>query len=543
MGRKTKRKFVDKKKCSTYHVVHRSQADPDFENEEVSNVVLAPSNRNAEIAMMRALEVEKSVSSKKGSPCVSASTSTAILGDTLNSEGFETESGYDYSKHLRTVGGGTFIGADGKIKNSNADIFAMKRPTLPSTVFGTEDSERHRKALEAVALDGSKLPSDIRDALEGDFNEIEEGGFEELLDDFCIEASKVPEVPEEVPFDFDAHCAALIANARKRGHQHDGILASRPDMDEDADDSEWEFTSEDEEDFPPELVETNNAPKRFIDEAFDVAIRGYDDSELGELESDEEMQGNLDIDGERMNELFDEFLGEHGEEISRFHAVPVVGGVDLAREPGKNVRDGDTLSSAASVTSKSSKKKPSKAKIIRELLEQNALKDGREWDEEAVEDDDFDVASYFPAREEPQFDAETIVSTYSNLENHPAKIGMNSVRSKIKLSKKTGLPCGILTNRKMVEKSLDKLDLVIEEGEAEDESDEEFPEEFETLAITHKRVKGETREEKRARKNAVKLERRQRRAMKKSNTLAFKEEEKKIKRTNVGKRGRRCFKY
>lgn len=46
-----------------------------------------------------------------------------------------------------------------------------------------------------------------------------------------------------------------------------------------------------------------------------------------------------------------------------------------------------------------------------------------------------------------KWDAETILSSYSNTENHPTLIGAPTNAKKIQLSKKTGLPLGVLPSK------------------------------------------------------------------------------------------------
>jgi len=110
------------------------------------------------------------------------------------------------------------------------------------------------------------------------------------------------------------------------------------------------------------------------------------------------------------------------------------------------------------------------------------------------------------------WDCETILTTYSNLENHPRLIRVREAKAvqKIKLDPKTGLPTPInLAPRKKME------DL------SEDDGDDRI------VKVTITRLKGESKEEKKARKNAVKEERRGRRVEKKATRTEFTTELKK----------------
>jgi protein LTV1 len=577
MGRRSKKKF-DKKSSHVYHVVHRSQMDPSYGKEGASDMVLAPANDVAREALSRSVaDAGEHLTASRGG----STPSTSILGDTVGPDGLRCDDGYDYSQHLKTMGGGAFIASNGKVCSSNAEVF--NRVVLPDEVFGTEEEGRHRAAMEAVALDDRDLPSDVRAALRGaeDGARSDDDDFEELQDDFCAEAAKEPEGPSETIFDFDAHCAALIAKARARGQQHDHLRRGRRNPDEQIDlgavgasdsESDWEFTTDEEEEeggssgsggssgadgsivSVPSVPSVPRAPARFIDDHFDVVIGQYDDDELGDLDEDEACEGHMDIDSARVAELLDDFLEEHGEEVSRYHAKPVQDGVDIAGEAGvAAMRDLDE-DAQRRVVSRSTR-------VVKEILSTSATQDGRAWDEEEVGmgDRDLDMNAMFPAKEVPQWDCETIVSTYSNLDNHPAVISAASTRPKIRLSRKTGLPLSLSQTTRpgtrpagpgagglaIVSENVAGEATDSDAGEASDgeASDDEFG--FETVVDTAaKRDRTETKEEKRARKKAVKLERARRRAAKKSRTGAFKEEGKRMRSQKVGRgKGMRLFKY
>ncbi|KAF9200861.1 hypothetical protein BGZ49_008913 [Haplosporangium sp. Z 27] len=126
------------------------------------------------------------------------------------------------------------------------------------------------------------------------------------------------------------------------------------------------------------------------------------------------------------------------------------------------------------------------------------------------------------------WDVQTILSTYSNLDNHPGMIKEQS-RRRIHIDPKTGMP---IVTEKLSKKALQrKKELedaataaaASENGDnsgSEDNSDEDFEEEEpENLGV--KRNKAETKEEKKARKEAIKAEKRNRRETKKATKTAF----------------------
>ncbi|KAJ9123752.1 hypothetical protein QFC24_003526 [Naganishia onofrii] len=108
-----------------------------------------------------------------------------------------------------------------------------------------------------------------------------------------------------------------------------------------------------------------------------------------------------------------------------------------------------------------------------------------------------------------RWDAETILSTYSNIENHPAKLSVANKHPK-----------------KRTQRSRAAID------EASDEEDEDSGDDTETEStyqqkVTVARPKGETKEERKARKAAVKAERQDRRFEKKTRQELFSGERKK----------------
>lgn len=109
-----------------------------------------------------------------------------------------------------------------------------------------------------------------------------------------------------------------------------------------------------------------------------------------------------------------------------------------------------------------------------------------------------------------QWDCESILSTYSNLYNHPKLIIDPPKPSTIKVSIKTGIPLGVLPKPNLTAKQLERLEM-INVGDV-------------PRASTQIRQHGENKEEKRFRKQAIKVERKERRIEKKTNRAAFKME-------------------
>ncbi|KAF9420541.1 hypothetical protein HW555_003291, partial [Spodoptera exigua] len=130
---------------------------------------------------------------------------------------------------------------------------------------------------------------------------------------------------------------------------------------------------------------------------------------------------------------------------------------------------------------------------------------------------------------EEKWDCETILSTYSNLYNHPKVIEEPKKPQKIKLNAR-GIPKDVLgKDNKLTVKSLAKFNAMQKETGSSDEDDDEKTNAetvLSTLSVLSIRPKDETPEEKKERKRLLKEYRKERRIEKKANKEAFKEEKK-----------------
>ncbi|KAG2367707.1 LTV-domain-containing protein [Suillus spraguei] len=128
-------------------------------------------------------------------------------------------------------------------------------------------------------------------------------------------------------------------------------------------------------------------------------------------------------------------------------------------------------------------------------------------DDEDEVDDDRLFAGYNAAEKEDTWDCETVLTTYSNLENHPRVIRARASKPvpKITLDPKTGLPTLNSEHRHRLQ------------SVAEDEGSQEPSAAKQTIS----RPRDESKEDKKARKQAVKAERQVRRVEKKATQEQF----------------------
>jgi len=220
--------------------------------------------------------------------------------------------------------------------------------------------------------------------------------------------------------------------------------------------------------------------QRFVDEHFDVAVRReYDnEEEWGEIGEEDVKNGGIKPTSNLFTELMQEFLDQPEERQKLYCRSKEITPEEL--EKGKRV----------------------------------ALQHG------AVDLPDITEEEYFNKPKRNQWDCATIVSTYSNLENHPSIIDGDDMSSIIMLSSKTGMPIvSAKAKRKQRRKQRQAQEDAIDEEEEEelsgedyvgsdDDSDDESVMTTMSSASVSVRSKNETAAEKRARKAAIKEARR-----------------------------------
>jgi protein LTV1 len=96
MGKK--KRFIDKKTAETFHVVHRSQRDPNIDDPASSKFVLVSAKDGA----FRGDSLAKSGGYYANQSAAPSSTMGKALS-TIDPRGFDAD-GYDYSQHLRPMG-------------------------------------------------------------------------------------------------------------------------------------------------------------------------------------------------------------------------------------------------------------------------------------------------------------------------------------------------------------------------------------------------------------------------------------------------------
>ena len=387
----------------------------------------------------------------------------------------------------------------------------------------------------------------------------------------------------------------------------------------------------DEDEWAEQRAADLGAEARDVDHMFEAMARGYDSDEIGELDEDDpRIFGHAELD--RFGSVLEEFRAERRPEQYRTAAETARGGanadefdrrnrelrkrdedalfeddglddVDMRREKAQPLlddvdEDGIERSKPAvpritnddvhdAFRAMVATRRRAGLEIPTDLMEKMGLEEEGEGSERREDADavarrfeledaeprgapDGDEIEYLRNAPREVWDCETIVSTYSNLENHPSVIdehhggsgssgkrrgSKNSGRgddaatgaSLIRLSETNGLPVDYVRARRGVGRggsmlTAANLAAIGETGEEDvsarggadeysDEDDGELGEEWRSNI----RRKGETPEEKKARKAAVKAGRRDARAAKKGLKTTFKREEREMgKKAMVG---------
>jgi len=561
MGRR--KPFIDKKKAATYHLMHRPTEgipgmggddgertfvrvdknwDPD-EEDDLEDDLFADDEDIPDKQLMERDEMTRHEILELGFP----------------------DDGYDYNQHLRSIGnnGGDTMFVPSKPAERRALAVdkraydASRLASVPADAFDPEASLAPAKGASAKprAEEGTlshelaqlelAMDSDLEEeedwVLNDDFvaNALQLGAGEEAGASSSSRGFKFATRDDEQAGSSTGPAAGAAARGQAAEKQEEG-------GDDDCDDDYAGLSSSDDDEDASSDAEParthpgasraagEHAQPSVLESAFERLAMDYDSDDIGELEEDQRARGKNDVAA--FAHVLDEFLDEKklDSELDNGQYIPI----------GKGVAADPKLQAA----------------VFAEALEKTkALGAGiEENDKRGVKEVQKILPEYEKVAIEEKWDVETIVSTYSNLDNHPGLIrsdgykprssassrgvpaapldASTAARPQIKLSRKQGLPVDYLPWKSTSADS--KMGAIEEGGSAR--GDEEMPEgeeEEEELAplpaaascavVDLQRHKGETAEEKKARKAAVKEARREARVSKKANKVAVKEEGKK----------------
>ncbi|KAJ2938978.1 hypothetical protein O0L34_g17793 [Tuta absoluta] len=490
---KTKKKFIDRKKAVTFNLVHRSQRDPLIADETAPQRVLVPVNANVPPRKDKdpALTPEQRLEEQ-------------------HKYGIFFDDDYNYLQHLKDTREVTLV-VQPKVHHKRKDRPATTttdeeapedkedKPEpiphslqLPSSVFASEIEEDvgllNKAATQGLCLD---LDPEVVAALDEDFdfedphNQLEDNfielamgegasdgeGYEDDEDsDNGSKSSDADDDDSGKAFASDDLDSDDDDDSQENGGRRGGRMAS---WDHDKDDTKSRFSQYS----MSSSVIKRNQGLTLLDNRFEKMFAEYDDTELGALDL-EEIEGFMPETHDMLLRAAEEF-----EESKRK--------IQLDKE-----------------------------KEIARMSRLQEIEEESEDDLETVE---------VPDKE--RWDCETILSTYSNLYNHPKIIQEPKKPQKIQIHSKTGIPKDVLgKDNKLTMKSLAKFNAMQETTStgSDDEGDGNTHAEtiLSTLSVLSIRPKDESPEEKKERKRLLKEYRKERRIEKKANRDAFKEEKK-----------------
>ncbi len=582
MGKK--KSFIDKKTASVYHVVRRSQRDVGTEAtaDTLSDFVLMPSPENAMREQKReeqrqAMALEESQEGR--SLPKKKTTNFEDLKDHIARAGLLDQTATTYSKYTKPIQvGGLFVPSDTAAAEDGQLLTDPSKNHLDTALQEAMEIHEVGRMLDSIALTPDCMDEDMARAL---FEDFEEDEFEEILDDFCLTANQ--EVLEEEDggdgagggnsgeFNFEQHIQMLMEKARAMENgggiggreMEDNFfggmtpLHEREEEEDDEDNYDYDQYGEEEEEEEEEDSldrEFNNESatnyarpidgeqQRILCQKFEEALLEYDSDDVGDLDDEcEEIVGSRPLEGDaQLEAALNEFLTEKEDDIL----------IEGTKNDDKKKRTGGSGFSAlvdkrmVHASELNADADPSKTLLVnieeskrqmqKDLEDADAILANPEMDlppEEIL----IDGKSYFSQTSRNPWDCESILSTYSNLDNNPVVIGRSKKRKgkkkkgndltddesripeegpvQIKLSNKTGLPLGVFDNYHHQSQSPE------EDHNGFGESDT-----FISVNRGEARSKQESKMDKKVRKLTVKEERKICRMQKKMMKEAFKDE-------------------
>lgn len=523
---------------------------------------------------------------------------------------------YDYEQHMASISGsGVFINNETQSnENHYTNLIRSKNLDLIDPMIKEVDRQYDSIALTADCMDNDVAQALFGDFEEGEFEEIlddfcitanqeepihlldelkGDGGDGGADEDYEGEKGAVGG-GGILDFDFDAHIERLIAKAKleenggskvvPKGHEAwtqqqnifqnvkplknkkknlDDIDEEDDDDDEDSLDREFGQQHHNDDDLtsthpdyftmeenPGIVSKLNPEEEKALCEKFEQTLLEYDSDELGDLD-DEYMniRGDKPLEGDKQIEAaLDQFLQQKKDDNfvmgTNQNGPKRVGGSSMVFVNKKLV----PYNAIDKVEAELHDEEEKIEDVLKEADEVLANPEVDLPPEEVL----IDGKSYFTLKERNPWDCESILSTYSNLDNNPAVVGRSGRRRKKKknkngnggdfdiesiaeekpvqilLSNKTGLPLGVLPGPT--------------KGGADDDYGEET---YISVNKGEARKKGESKEEKRARKLLVKQERQIARIQKKMMREAIAEEFGQRVRNDVSNEvgGKSVFKY
>ena len=464
------KKFIDKKNSVTFQLVHRSQKDPLIADERAPQHVLVPAG-DAQAAKH---EKKKPEDDKRK--------------EEQRKYGIYFDDDYDYLQHLKDVNCLTteWERVESTSTSKKDDKKDAPKINLPSSVFASHVEEKVGLLNKAAPVSGLQLhlDPDLVAALDDDFdyedpeNQLEDNfmdlanagdGDNELAEDEQDEEYKDDEEDDRSSDVSSEGQMKLSDEERDEVCSLNGPQYSFKEEETKSRFTEYSMSSS---------VMRRNEQLTFLDNKFEKMYAAYDENEIGALDCDE-IEGYVAPNSDLVLQCAAEFEKQQNEDA-------------------ENV-----------------------AKLMKDRMKILETECDSSEDEHSLEELVVD------ARQRDKWDCQSVISTYSNIYNHPKLIPEPKHPAKIKVDPRTGIPKNVLdgSSGKLTAKSLAQFDQQNESSESK--RPRSIAETMKsTLSILSIRPKGETPDERKERKQALKEYRKERRIERKANAEAFKEEKK-----------------
>lgn len=533
-----------------FQLVHRSQRDPLIHDPDASTHVLKAFERGNVAKGKSRAELERALSPSD----LAHDATRANIGEASLYGVYFDDTDYDYMQHLRTAGlqedgvESILIEAPSKPKgNSKAKdpitLVDLPPEILPSAVEMPRNYEAQQAVPSSIAGFQPDMDPHLRQVLEA----LEDDAFvdDDLEDDFFGELVQEGERATDEELDFEFHEDGIPDGEdgpapTKIDDEKVGSVHHEEEEEEGEGDVSWEAR------FARFKAAQKHAPPA---ELSDIDSEGGDTvgalPELSVIGGKRKRKGASDASGYSMSsssmfrneglttldERFDQIQKEYESDEAEDEDANQASDSDEAPELLTSREDFDQIMDEflEQFEILGGKMKPilpgetgtEKLDTLRRELGQAVLRD---HDGDSEDDDDDDVLMPLERDEKERWDCETILTTYSNLENHPRLIRVRQQRPvpKITIDPKTGLP--IVKSKSHPDQSASSDD---------DDDDDEEADHPQRVTIT--RPKNESKEDKKLRKQTVKAERQSRRVDKKAMKELFSTEMKNQTRTLVNK--------
>ncbi|CAG8472264.1 2048_t:CDS:2 [Paraglomus occultum] len=490
-----KKPFIDRKTAKHFHLVHRSQRDPLINDAEASSHVLVehiPSNLKGKVPPIQS-DAQVDAENRIGQ--------AALYGIYFD------DAEYNYMQHLKPIGteaGAVFIEAPARKEKTKVFELLLvgqnysKEEEMEIIDMGTSLLASIEKKAAGVDLPPEVLPSSSEiplDVINQPAIPDELQGLQPDMDPSLREVLEALEDDAYVDEDVGDDFFAQLQQANFFADEEGGAFKKKKErvMEVDEDDEDDEENENDEYDGGDISDNDENDRQR---DAWEREFRKFQKRKEQVKDRSDDKQSRMtgySMSSSAMfhlDDIFDDFLEKY--EVLGNKMAPRLAGTSAIRALDTIRRELGEVVIEDEVDGKRTKRKKK---------------------EEYVE---IDLTSEGKNKREA-WDCQSILSTYSNLENHPTLIREERYR-KIKIHPKSGMPIiEKMENVSAISKEEAKNGYTDSLSDSEDSIESVEPRVNRGIA----RSRGEAADDKKKRKETVKAERRARRAEKKSHKRAF----------------------